>query len=382
MSVKTKRIFAFDALRAVMMLLGLVLHTSATYGEVDKLAEWPFLDPLNTHLFFDVVIGIIHLFRMPVFFVISGFFGALLFYERSPRRMLLNRVRRIILPFIVFLCVLYPILRFTFQAATAGYYGAAHPFVEAWEFVLNISLIPDSTAHLWFLYYLGMFSVLTWCLALLLRKIPALTHLLRRVFRRLHSSLPAAILVLSALIFILFERMQVTDAYTSTSLLPDGRTFAFYVTFYWYGWLFFMEKKEILQRNFFYKTNLSLGVIFFFIKAVLYLECSPEVAFYPIIICNALAVWCFIFGFIGWFLRKFDRPSARMRYISDASYWVYLIHLPLTALLPTLLFGYDIFVGLKWLFVFCVTTGFCFVTYHFFVRKTFIGRFLNGQKKR
>jgi glucan biosynthesis protein C len=72
-------------MRAITMLLGLVLHSAISYGKIDYGEAWSLKDPETTSLLFDLLVGYIHAFRMPVFFAIAGFFGALLFYERSPR---------------------------------------------------------------------------------------------------------------------------------------------------------------------------------------------------------------------------------------------------------------------------------------------------------
>jgi peptidoglycan/LPS O-acetylase OafA/YrhL len=69
-----------------------------------------------------------------------------------------------------------------------------------------------------------------------------------------------------------------------------------------------------------------------------------------------------------------------MRYISDASYWVYLVHIPIVIYIPSLIFEWQVPAMLKFLTVLSVTTIICFGTYHLFVRSTFIGKFLNGRK--
>jgi fucose 4-O-acetylase-like acetyltransferase len=46
---------------------------------------------------------------MPAFFLLSGFFGALLWQRRGARAMLKNRIERIVLPFAVFVVLLYPL---------------------------------------------------------------------------------------------------------------------------------------------------------------------------------------------------------------------------------------------------------------------------------
>jgi fucose 4-O-acetylase-like acetyltransferase len=105
---KTERIHALDSLRAIMMLLGIVLHTAMTYADTDfSPGGWILKDIGSTDISNDYIYYVIHSFRMQTFFVVAGFFASLLFYERSPIKMIKNRISRIVLPFIVFLFVLY-----------------------------------------------------------------------------------------------------------------------------------------------------------------------------------------------------------------------------------------------------------------------------------
>ena len=39
-------------------------------------------------------------------------------------------------------------------------------------------------------------------------------------------------------------------------------------------------------------------------------------------------MWGFVLGFLGLFTRFCQRPNAWGRYLADASYWIYLVHLP------------------------------------------------------
>ena len=106
--LKTERIHSLDALRATMMMLGIVLHSTETYS-VGYDGIWPH-DPNSSHILMNFLNSFIHLFRMPSFFLIAGFFGALLFYERGVGSMLKNRFKRLVLPFLVFLVLLHPII--------------------------------------------------------------------------------------------------------------------------------------------------------------------------------------------------------------------------------------------------------------------------------
>ena len=57
----------------------------------------------------------------------------------------------------------------------------------------------------------------------------------------------------------------------------------------------------------------------------------------------------FIFGFIALFMRYFNKYSRVLSYIMDASYWVYIIHLPIVVFMPGLFVPLAIPVFLKFL---------------------------------
>ncbi|WP_455170471.1 acyltransferase family protein, partial [Aegicerativicinus sediminis] len=89
---KTERIHSLDSLRAIMMLLGLVIHSAITYGVVDYGNSWSLKDPNTIQSSNDFIVFFIHAYRMQIFFAVAGFFGAMLFYERRPLKMVKNRV--------------------------------------------------------------------------------------------------------------------------------------------------------------------------------------------------------------------------------------------------------------------------------------------------
>ncbi len=84
------RMHALDGLRATMMLLGLVLHTAVSYTTVSLGAAWPYDDPATT-VVADLGTLFIHVFRMPIFFVLAGFFAAMLYLRRGAAGLIRNR---------------------------------------------------------------------------------------------------------------------------------------------------------------------------------------------------------------------------------------------------------------------------------------------------
>ncbi len=92
-----------DALRAVAMLLGVGLHGAMSFADV----PWVVQDTRQNDAF-GVFVAAVHGFRMPAFFVMSGFFTAMLWRQRGLVTLLRHRFRRIFLPLLLGLFTVVP----------------------------------------------------------------------------------------------------------------------------------------------------------------------------------------------------------------------------------------------------------------------------------
>jgi glucans biosynthesis protein C len=380
---KTERIHSLDSLRAIMMLLGLVLHSALTYNITYHGGSWPLKDPQTTHLFSDFLVLLIHSFRMPIFFLVAGFFGAMLFYERQPIEMIKNRVRRIAMPFVVFLFILYPLIVLAFRYTNAAFSHQENPFEIALKTFSNISVfLPKSTSHLWFLYYLAMITGTAVILGLLLKNVKWLTHLVTKIFDWLIQRPLVRILFFSCCVFIVLSVLGTHMVESSRSLIPDVNTFSFFLFFYLTGWILFKSKKYLETFKRYDWACLALAILLSIIQGLIITnsDLTPNGASSLLIMLSSLVVCLFMFGITGLFIRYGSNHSARMRYISDASYWIYLIHLPFTAIIPAFIWKLPFPAVAKFLIVLSVSTIICLFTYHYLVRDTFIGKFLNGRK--
>jgi peptidoglycan/LPS O-acetylase OafA/YrhL len=75
-----------------------------------------------------------------------------------------------------------------------------------------------------------------------------------------------------------------------------------------------------------------------------------------------------------------DSYNRYVRYFTDASYWIYLVHFPITIALSGFLTRFEAPAAVKFLNVQIVTTAAAILSYHYFVRTTFIGEMLNGKR--
>ncbi len=94
----------FDVLRGIAMLLGLVLHALMSFLP----SSWPVQDSRQNDLFF-IPVAIVHMFRMQLFFLLSGFFAMFILQKQGLRGMLAHRARRILLPLLLALITIVPV---------------------------------------------------------------------------------------------------------------------------------------------------------------------------------------------------------------------------------------------------------------------------------
>lgn len=378
---KTERIHSLDSLRATMMLLGLVFHSALTYNITYH--AWPLKDPRTIHLFSDLLVLLIHSFRMPIFFLVSGFFGSMLFYERRPMQMIKNRFLRIVLPFVIFLFILYPITVISFAYTGAVFAQQANPLGFAFKSISKISdFLPTSTSHLWFLYYLALITGTLVILGIVVKNVQWLTDLVSKIFVWLIQRPLVRIGFFSVSVFILLYILGTSMIETSISFIPDINTFIFFSYFYLIGWILFKSKKHLDAFKRYDWASVALAIALTIAQGLILTsyKLSPFSRSPLLILFSSVIVCLYMFGITGLFIRYGSKHSAMARYISDSSYWVYLIHLPVTAIIPAFIWKLPLPAAAKFLIVLSVTSIICFVSYHYLVRDTFIGKFLNGRR--
>ena len=366
-----KRYYAFDSLRATMMLLGVVLHSAMTYSSKHEI---PFpLKAKETSDVFYFLLYFIHTFRMPLFFLIAGFFGALLFYKKSPEEMIKNRFRRIFLPFVVFLFVLQPLISYAFKYSNAVFNGEI-PISLSKHFSSIWSYVPFTLGHLWFLYYLLIISALVYLFSKLTKPISASTF--DKLFDKTFKNPAFRLLTMTTISFIILFLFGAKSFETSINLIPDFGILTYYFAFYITGWLLYRKKELVNTLKMFDIAITSIGFVVYCFK--IYFDNQMNLISLQII--NSIITCSLTFGITGLFLRFADIPNNKVTYFVNSAYWVYIVHFFITILLPGLIYDLQISVYLKYLIVLTATSIICFTTYHFFVRKTFIGVFLNGKK--
>ena len=363
------RFHDLDVLRAFAMFLGVLLHASMflmpskcwpvqiQYADATAVAANPYV----------FLLLFIHGFRMPVFFLLSGFFTAMLWQRRGLRALGRHRLERVGLPLLVCLFTVIPATHWivTFAAGDTGKALAGWCTAVTWPPLAWMG----GFYHLWFLWYLLLMAAVFLVIAGLgLRFRHALWWL-------------AVPLTLAPLYFM----RDVFGADNPTTLLPDPFVFAYYGAFFLFG--AFFHQRAIPVRRWWAAAVLPALAIF-----------PPGVAFaYPeafgldaaaawvngvSALLQAAFSWLMCFGLMGLFRWIVPRERAWMRYLSDASYWVYIGHVPLVVAGQWLIADWPVSAHLKYLLICLGVPAFLLVVYRYGVRHGVVGTMLNGPRPR
>jgi glucan biosynthesis protein C len=339
----------------------------------------------QTSVAMDVLIYFIHSFRMPVFFLLAGFFAGLLVEKHGLAGAWKNRAARVLAPLAAALVTILPlVLLFMIDFAVSVRYGT-HSLIPRLEDLRRLEAesraqgVPNDVflGHLWFLYYLLYFYLL----------IPACRFLgekSRFLAGRLRPGLLLAILgPYCALTSWTYRGAVPLGEYLF--LTPHGPSLVYYGSFFVLGYLlqYHRDLLQALSRRLAWWA--ALGVILFplalYLSHAEFMRATRSPMFHAaVVLANGFCTWTLAFFFVGVAMRYFDRPSAWALYASQSSYWVFLLHLPIVALVAWALVPYELPALAKFSIVVGVTTVACFVSYHYAVQRTWVSVFLNGRR--
>ncbi|MBI5255353.1 MAG: acyltransferase family protein [Burkholderiales bacterium] len=377
----SQRLHSLDNLRAAMMWLGIVLHVAAQH--IAGFSPLPWRDTATTP-WADLLVALIHTFRMPVFFIVAGFFAALLVQRRGLRGMLSHRFQRVALPFLVF----WPPIAFGMTLLVLVYLYRS----KTGDWGLDLTLRPEmgnkpllNTMHLWFLYQLWWFVVLTAVVGTLAKRLPAAClEAPARLLRRLGGAWWGFIVLALPL-------AAVGAAYPHGivapmgSLLPPLAEWVHNGLFFAFGLALFGARGELLAWYTRRHLAFLLAGLPFFLASGALMDAAKRGAALPlaeawIALAYNAATWLWSLGLIGAFLRYLPQRNAVLGYLSESSYWVYLVHMLGTVGFGALVFGWPVAAGWKMLANIALTTAFALASYQLLVRHTWVGRLLNGPR--
>ncbi len=172
------------------------------------------------------------------------------------------------------------------------------------------------------------------------------------------------------------------------SLTPPLRAILYYGSFFLLGWWLHRRAHHLPDLARSYKSYLLIAIVAFPTFGIGYMLYTTPGQPHPlwlkalIIAASALYAWAGALAVTGWFLRHAGTHSPRIRYLADASYWLYLAHYPLVLWLQKVMLPWGVNCGLKFTLNVLINLIVLLFLYDRTVRYTWLGRLLNGPRAR
>lgn len=380
------RLHGLDALRGGALLLGVLLHASLAFFPQQT---WIVHDESRSIGAAWIFYGI-HLFRMTAFFLIAGLFAHIMLARKGWWGFARDRVSRIAGPLAAFWTPVMAgiITALVWNAYVQGWVtpGAPTPPSPTYDWT-NFPL-----THLWFLWVLVLFYAATLILrapfAVLDRDgrwgrgVDRLTGMLIGPWTPAVLAAPLALTFWFDPTWVAFFAVPTPDE----GVIPNAAALTGFGLAFALGFLL-DRRRDLLGR-------IAAWSPLFLIAALISGVAAYGLAGGPAIVpmseqtsakamaaaVTAFAVYSSALAATGLCLRFLSGRSTIRRYLADASYWVYIVHLPLVMLAQVWVQDWA---GPWWLKLWGITLGVLAVslaTYELAVRHTFVGTWLNGRR--
>ena len=409
-----ERYHSLDFLRAVAMYLGVILHVTILFGSPDRIL-WNFYseyyqDPVNYQITWGV-----HLFRMQFFYIIAGFFAELVYLKKGGIYFSKNRIKRILIPFLFGILIIYPLTLGVFgvhnaELAENSFLGMSLHFF-LWEYFSGKNYDPGITfVHFWFMWLLMIFYVihvlgrsvlLSWiqkvkltrcfvqfvdfciqkkCGVLILGGITLMFHLTLRssIFLPSESHLDVALSDLTYYMFFYFFGVALFHCKNFFDKAARNLKWNLILIFTFTFWVHAATDTIDIHRSPVADINSWKPQSFqVFLEGVFYGGADRYLTNY----IRCFLCWSFCFTLLAIGQRFFSKKNELIRYFADASYWVYWIHLPVTFYFSVLLQPVELNALFKAYLSVVISTTLIIIMYVLFVRNTILGDYFCGWRK-
>ena len=338
------RYHGLDALRCFAMTMGLVMHAPLVFELPDIVGAE------NVGVDSELVGGLllwIHLWRMPTFFILSGFFAQMVLEGKGARHFLTQRLLRIFIPMLL-------------TSLTLSYIWDLH-----WQ----------QLYHLWFLYYLLIISLMATVLFMMFSKVQYLIHNKGKTYSAICVSLLVALALLTTGAREQGMEAVIPELYSDIELIP----LLYYAAWFALGQLLF-KQKLLIQLNLSTKHLLVLTALGVFLYCALwYWAESGGMLFISAL--SLLTSLCWIAALMGGFLSVITSQSKFLSFVLELAYPVYLIHLAPAIVLGAMFYEWGWSAGAMLIPNVILSSLFSVVFYLAIIKFTPLNWFVNGYQK-
>ena len=380
-----ERLHGLDAVRGIALLFGVIVHASMSWLPGAQYF-WLTHDASPSSIA-GLVFYVPHMFRMLLFFLLAGFFARMACERLGAKGFIRDRARRIGMPLLVgWGPMLAAILAVGAWAAWLANNGQLPPPPETPP--LSPSHFP--LTHLWFLYVLLLCYIAALTLRAVLGRSDAVRHAADACVRMLASPIGPLLLALPLGAAMSMHAQWYAWFGIPTpdqSLYPNLAACVAFGSAFGFGWL--LQRQPALLQHWATRWPLHLAIALLATIGCLWhaglaprlVPATRDIADLAYALAYAIAGWSWTFALVGLGLRFLSGHNRVRRYLADASYWIYLAHLPLVMALQVAMSRVQWPWFVEFALTLAVAMALLLISYDLFVRNGFIGAWLNGRRK-
>lgn len=307
----TARRHDLDWLRVFAVAVLIYFHAAAVFYRGD-LGEFYVVNQ-ETSSSLGLLISIVHQWHMPLFFFISGAASWFALKKRSHQDYLKERVQRLLIPFLFGLLVLVPPQVYLSALKRDRFDGS---YFEFYPHFFN-GIRPAGNfewAHLWFIVYLFVFSIVS---------IPIFSYLKTATYR--------VNLILLAFPLALIEALFRPRWIGFQNLYDDWANVLLYLTYFVYGYSLISRSQftEMLDRYRVWIIGSAIALLSILIGFWL-TDSVPDRAYSPAYMSyqafRGVNSWVCVLALLSLGQHYFQFRNSVLTYLNEAAYPVYILH--------------------------------------------------------
>jgi glucan biosynthesis protein C len=320
------RIHHWDFSRAFYLLLGLPFHATLAYSIG---GEWV-INSSDESLFLTLLADIIHIFRMPGFFFLAGFFSIMILMRGDTFGWLKSRLTRLAIPLISATILILP-GQMIFEAAALSYNETGTWDETATHFSALITSFGEPwVSHLWFLWSLIAYTIALGMIhfALGAQRVHSMINWLVDWAMK-HRLIAFSIFVAGCILAAAIEQVIVM-------LSPKyGDTLVSYNAYFIYfaaGIVLFCSQKlqdMLIQPSL---NRFSLGIT---LAAISQFAPANLMTHTLQVVTGVIGAFLIVASISSWAARYYAKPNKHINKLVDASFTIYLFHHPIIFVLAT-----------------------------------------------
>lgn len=377
---QTKRLAYLDWLRVIAIAGVLFFHSAMAFTE----EKWHIKNSQQSSILFEFI-TLLHRFRMPLLFFISGTVSYFMLQRRSGGSFIAVRFRRLFIPLVFGMLVIVP-PQVYIERLTQGFKG------NFWDFypsIFTTGAYPKgnlSWHHLWFVLYLLVYDII--CAPLFVWLISVRGKLFLQKFNWMTEGKWIYLLTIPSIFVYTFLSRCFPE---TNDLIHDYGYLPYWLFFLLAGFIFIANPAfmESLERN----RRFSFGVAFTLLILINYVRWNDITPWQTIIpykvdyrtyiymAISCIIAWAWVFTAVGYGKKYLNRPHRSLQYLNQAVYPFYILHQTVIVVLMFYIIRTSDTILMKYLFTVIVTFFISMSIYHLFIKPYKVMRFLFGARQ-